>query len=42
MRRQVVQECPSCGSSDLEVDHEMEYWSCKKCGRGGGGANFYE
>jgi hypothetical protein len=37
-----ISECPFCGSYELELDQELEFYRCRCCGSSGGGALFWE
>ncbi|HZY95365.1 MAG TPA: hypothetical protein VFE98_11010 [Candidatus Bathyarchaeia archaeon] len=37
-----ISTCPGCGSTHLELDQELESFSCNDCGYTAGGAMFWE
>ncbi len=37
-----ISKCPVCGSSELELDEELEWYKCQSCGGSCGGALFWE
>ena len=39
---QSIDKCKSCGSSNIDKDHEQEIWNCNDCGSGGGGVDFWQ
>ncbi len=37
-----ISRCPECGSCELDLDHDLEFYECRRCGSSGGGAAFWE